>query len=79
MTTEDDYILDIYRIPHGKNNNGSTRPPILLVHGATATSFVWIFDESCLGKWGLLSFYYNKQTTHVYISVCTFPSVSSGR
>ncbi|XP_044255174.1 lipase 3-like [Tribolium madens] len=39
ITTEDGYILTFQRIPHGKNNDNSTkRPAVFLMHGLTSSS-----------------------------------------
>ncbi|XP_044254103.1 lipase 1-like [Tribolium madens] len=39
ITTEDGYILTFQRIPHGKNNDNSTkRPAVLLMHGLISSS-----------------------------------------
>ncbi|EFA01620.1 lipase 1 [Tribolium castaneum] len=39
ITTEDGYILTYHRIPHGKNNDNSTkRPAVLLMHGLISSS-----------------------------------------
>ncbi|XP_074088344.1 lipase member K-like isoform X2 [Macrotis lagotis] len=44
VVTEDGYILDLYRIPHGKECLGtaSSRPVVYLQHGLTATAINWI-------------------------------------
>ncbi|XP_031828488.1 gastric triacylglycerol lipase isoform X2 [Nomia melanderi] len=43
VITEDGYILEIHRIPHGRNNKAILgKPPILLQHGLTGSSADWI-------------------------------------
>ncbi|XP_044516279.1 lipase member K-like [Gracilinanus agilis] len=45
IVTKDGYILDLYRIPHGKGYSGGTdpgRPVVYLQHGLLATAFNWI-------------------------------------
>ena len=32
VITEDCYILEMHRIPHGKSMSEATKPPVLLVH-----------------------------------------------
>ncbi|CAK1544444.1 unnamed protein product [Leptosia nina] len=33
VLTKDGYILELVRIPHGKNPDGKVRPPVLMMHG----------------------------------------------
>nr|AIY34739.1 lipase 10 [Lygus lineolaris] len=51
VVTEDGYILGIYRIPYGRNNSSTSRPPILLQHGLGGDSscFVMMTREKSLG------------------------------
>lgn len=54
VTTEDNYILTVYRIPHGRNasrNVGTTKPPVFLQHGLLGSSAEWILasPENSLG------------------------------
>ncbi|CAG0892516.1 unnamed protein product [Cyprideis torosa] len=45
ITTEDGYILQLHRIPHGKNDlldNGRVRTPIFLQHGLLSSSSDWV-------------------------------------
>ncbi|XP_056671031.1 lipase member K-like [Monodelphis domestica] len=45
IVTKDGYILDLYRIPHGKGGSEGTapgRPVVYLQHGLLATAFNWI-------------------------------------
>ncbi|GMT22218.1 hypothetical protein PFISCL1PPCAC_13515, partial [Pristionchus fissidentatus] len=45
VTTQDGYILDLVRIPKGRNDSRNiTRPPILLVHGLFASGTMWILN-----------------------------------
>mgnify|MGYP003460579249 CR=1 FL=1 len=51
MTTEDEYIITIHRIPHGKSNKNSHKIPVLLMHGLMSSSVDWIINgpEKALG------------------------------
>jgi len=51
VITEDCYILEMHRIPHGKNMKKATKPPILLVHGLLGSSADWVMGipEKYLG------------------------------
>ena len=46
VVTDDCYILEMHRIPHGKNNSilgpEETRPVAFVQHGLLAASDVWI-------------------------------------
>ncbi|KAF5293144.1 hypothetical protein FQA39_LY13754 [Lamprigera yunnana] len=46
IRTEDGYILETYRIPHGKNTafNG-TKIPVLFVHCLTCSAAIWVIAE----------------------------------
>uniref|UniRef100_A0A0N4Z945 Lipase n=1 Tax=Parastrongyloides trichosuri TaxID=131310 RepID=A0A0N4Z945_PARTI len=50
ITTDDGYILEMHRIPHGKNNYNVTKKPVIfLQHGLLASSSDWVVnppDES---------------------------------
>ena len=52
ITTEDCYILEMHRIPHGKDMTKATKPPILLLHGLLGSSADWVMGipEKYLGK-----------------------------
>ena len=53
VITDDCYILEMHRIPHGKNAPKSQqRPPILLVHGLLGSSADWVMGipEKSLGN-----------------------------
>jgi len=51
VITEDCYILEMHRIPHGKNMKKATKPPILFVHGLLGSSADWVMGipEKYLG------------------------------
>ncbi|KAK4880453.1 hypothetical protein RN001_008599 [Aquatica leii] len=43
IRTDDGYILETHRIPHGKNNqNSASKPPVLLVPGLLCGSADWV-------------------------------------
>ncbi|XP_076230782.1 gastric triacylglycerol lipase [Calliopsis andreniformis] len=44
VVTEDGYVLELHRIPHGKENKSNLRsnPPVLLLHGLAGSSADWI-------------------------------------
>ncbi|CAI4231345.1 unnamed protein product [Auanema sp. JU1783] len=42
VTTEDGYILELHRIPFGKNNMNPNRPVIFMQHGLECSSSNWI-------------------------------------
>lgn len=48
VTTEDCYILEMHRIPHGKDNaaDNKTRPIVYLQHGILSSSADWIMGSS---------------------------------
>eukprot|EP01101_Sappina_pedata_P012874 TRINITY_DN9222_c0_g1_i1.p1 TRINITY_DN9222_c0_g1~~TRINITY_DN9222_c0_g1_i1.p1 ORF type:complete len:404 (-),score=127.47 TRINITY_DN9222_c0_g1_i1:73-1284(-) len=49
VTTEDGYILTLFRIPYGVNASGNSRssgkPPVFLQHGLLDSSVTWIINE----------------------------------
>mmetsp|Transcript_23131 Transcript_23131/g.36036 ORF Transcript_23131/g.36036 Transcript_23131/m.36036 type:complete len:470 (-) Transcript_23131:53-1462(-) len=45
VTTEDGYILGVYRIPYGIKGPSSNRPPVLVQHGLLDWSFTWIMNS----------------------------------
>lgn len=51
LTTEDEYIITVHRIPHGKSNKNSHKTPVLLMHGLMSSSVDWIINgpEEALG------------------------------
>ena len=55
VITEDCYILQMHRIPHGRINNNhdvKSRPVVLLQHGILCSSADWVMGHShdSLGK-----------------------------
>ncbi|XP_069696403.1 lipase 1-like isoform X2 [Periplaneta americana] len=44
VQTEDGYILELHRIPHGKSeaNSSGERPPVLIHHALLCSSFDWV-------------------------------------
>lgn len=60
IITEDCYILEMHRIPHGKNevtaDVHSTRPVVLLQHGLLCSSADWVMgsDYNSLGNYTTL-------------------------
>lgn len=57
VQTEDGYILTMYRIPYGKNQDaGSKRgPPVFCLHGLGENSVVWVMlNNQSLGKYNKL-------------------------
>ncbi|PSN34873.1 Lipase 3 [Blattella germanica] len=43
VTTEDGYVLQMHRIPHGKNQPpDESRPPVLVQHGLMSSSADWV-------------------------------------
>nr|XP_022912359.1 lipase 3-like [Onthophagus taurus] len=43
VQTEDGYLLDVHRIPHGKNNaNETNKPVVFLMHGVLSSSADWV-------------------------------------
>jgi len=45
VVTEDCYILEMHRIPHGKNAKKATKGAVLLVHGVLGSSADWVMGE----------------------------------
>lgn len=52
MDTKDGYLLEVHRIPHGKNKKQFRNFPVLLQHGVVASSADWIINgpSKALGK-----------------------------
>lgn len=52
LTSEDGYILKIFRIPNGRTTPEGPRIPIILHHGFIADGFEWILNsvDKALGK-----------------------------
>ena len=58
VKTDDCYILQLHRIPHGKDDYAyvnKPRPVVLLQHGILCSSADWVMGHSddSLGKWYL--------------------------
>ena len=51
VVTEDCYILEMHRIPHGKGQTKANSKTILLVHGVLGSSADWVMGipEKSLG------------------------------
>jgi len=50
VTTDDGYILTLYRIPHGVNNtNDVAKSPLLLQHGLLVDSASWVINDPSHG------------------------------
>ncbi len=49
--TDDCYILQLHRIPHGKYATKATKPPVLVLHGILGSSADWVMasPEQSLG------------------------------
>ncbi|KYR00533.1 carboxylic ester hydrolase [Tieghemostelium lacteum] len=44
VTTEDGYILGVFRIPHGRNQTETNKKPVLLQHGLLDSSITFIIN-----------------------------------
>lgn len=51
IQTEDGYLLDMHRIPFGKTANDikTPRPPVLVLHGFSQTSEIFVSTKNGLG------------------------------
>lgn len=79
VTTEDGYILTIFRITHGRNCQGPLRkPPVLLMHGLFMSSDLWmdsgpgaglayLISDECYDLWvgNVRGNYYGKRHTYL--------------
>lgn len=45
FTTEDGYLLTLFRVPHGKNGTGVNPKPILMMHGLFGSSENFVVAE----------------------------------
>jgi len=52
VDTIDGYLLEVHRIPHGKNTKQYRKFPVFLQHGIVASSADWIINgpSKALGK-----------------------------
>jgi pimeloyl-ACP methyl ester carboxylesterase len=51
VTTPDGYILTLYRIPPGKDDNRKKKQPVFMLHGIATDSSVWVdVGDRSLGK-----------------------------
>lgn len=54
ITTDDGYVLHLYRLPHGRQipKSNDTRPPVLIMHGIFSSSQSWIAlgSDNSLGR-----------------------------
>lgn len=66
VVTEDGYILEVHRIPHGKgqltNANIPLGKPVFIQHGLGTSDIDWVISPSDrnLGREMLLIYYFNK-------------------
>jgi len=71
ITTDDDYILMLHRIPYPKGRkSGPTGSPVLIPHGLAESSADWLFlpSNKSLGKlwWILITATLNNNTIFLY-------------
>ncbi|CAH1406926.1 unnamed protein product [Nezara viridula] len=45
LTTEDGYVLSLFRIPFGKKDIHQLGPPVILQHGLQCSAACWLFSE----------------------------------
>jgi hypothetical protein len=45
VVTKDSYILNVFRIPHGRNSLQGNKPPVLLAHGLLNSAGAWVLHE----------------------------------
>ena len=51
VTTNDGYILEMHRIPHGKHSPPSpNKPAVFVLHGLICSSADWIISPDGLGR-----------------------------
>lgn len=46
MTTDDGYILTLFRIPGEKGDSSTGKPPVFMQHGITSSAFAWISNTA---------------------------------
>ena len=44
MTTEDGYILTVYRIPGLEGQDASSKPPVFMQHGVFDSAYGWVMN-----------------------------------
>lgn len=54
VVTQDGYILEMHRIPHGSFNSKAYRPPVLVQHGIASSSADWINNNGPENSLGFL-------------------------
>ena len=68
VTTEDGYILELHRIPHGINKvNKEKRPPIYLNHCLLCSSADYVMNSPDKALGNLLSIFLKNQICHSFI------------
>ncbi|XP_065309604.1 lipase lipl-1-like [Dermacentor albipictus] len=58
VTTDDGYILEVDRMPRGwsdSSTNGSSRPPVLMVHGVVSSAADWVINKPNLSAGFLMA------------------------
>jgi len=58
VDTKDGYLLEIHRIPYGKNTKQFKNFPVLLQHGVVASSADWIINGPSKALGIILMFIY---------------------
>ena len=55
VTTEDGYVLELHRIPHGTSGPTGSRPPVLMQHGILGSSTDWVLNtaDEALGGYNM--------------------------
>ncbi|XP_037580482.1 lipase lipl-1-like [Dermacentor silvarum] len=58
VTTDDGYILEVDRMPRGRSDggtSGSSRPPVLMVHGIVSSAADWVINKPDLSAGFLMA------------------------